>query len=341
MDGSWSSRARILRRAWQAHRPRRVGRVRAGVLTVALVASAGAAYTVRSGDTLGEVAQRHGVSVRELARANDIADPDHIVVGQRLTIPGGDSDGAAAASRTSDRTHVVGRGETLGQIARRHGLSLRDLAAANGITNPSHVMAGALLRLSDSPPPTPGTSGSGGPDTYRVRPGQALSTIALRFGTSVSSLVAANDLASPDRIYAGQTLTVPGGAGSSATRWSCVVPGARFVNDFGVRKPSGRHHEGIDLFAPRGTVVRAPVGGTIRHVRGDRAGLQFVLEGRDGYTYIGTHMDSYGRDGRVDKGDAIGTVGTSGNARGTSPHLHFEMHHGGVVNPYPTVAKHC
>lgn len=344
MGDQWRQRGEVLGRAWRTRWPGRVGRVRAVVLTIALVASAGAAYTVRSGDTLSGLAQRNGVSVRDLAEANGISNPDLIVVGQQLAIPGrsGGSSSPNSTGGSAGGTHVVGPGESLGSIAARNGLTVRELAAANGITNPNRVMAGQLLRLSDSPPPAPGTSGGAKAGTYRVQRGDALSMIAQRLGTSVSALVKANGLASPDRIYAGKTLKVPGGSGSSGgAAWSCVVPGARFINDFGVGKPDGRHHEGVDLYAPRGTVVRAPVGGTIEHTNGKRGGLQFKLRGEDGYTYVGTHLDSHGRDGRVQKGQAIGTVGTSGNARGTSPHLHFEMHHEGVVNPYPTLQKYC
>ncbi len=151
--------------------------------------------------------------------------------------------------------------------------------------------------------------------------------------------MAANDLADPDRIVVGQRLTVPGAA--TGPRWQCPVPDGEFINDFGVAKLDGRFHEGVDVFAPRGSLIHAPVGGTIEHVRGKRAGNQFTLHADDGYTYIGTHLESYGPSGRVEKGTPIGTVGTSGNARGTPPHLHLEMHHDGVVNPYPTLQQYC
>lgn len=348
MNRRWLDRMQVLTRTWGVHRPARVGRVRTGLVVLGLVAAGGAAYTVRSGDTLSELAQRHGVSVDSLVAENSISNPNHIVVGQTLTIPGQAGEGAAPSSSTTSSsgggeaaTHVVQSGESLAAIAKRYGLSVQQLAAANGITDVNTVWAGSLLRVAAEPPPAPGTGGGGGQaGTHTVAPGESLSTIAGRHGTTIAALVDANDLADANRIIAGQTLTVPGSEGGGPG-WACPVPGGSYVNDFGVAKPDGRFHEGVDLFAERGAMIHAPVGGTIEHVQGDRAGLQFILSGDDGYTYIGTHLDAYGPSGRVEAGDPIGTVGTTGNARGTKPHLHFEMHHGSVVNPYPVLQQYC
>jgi LysM repeat protein len=348
MKRRWLDRIRLLTRSWQVRRPTRVGRVRAGLAVLGVVAASGAAYTVQDGDTLSELAQKYGVSVDSLVEANSIENPNHIVVGQRLTIPGkADAAGSAAASTTSSpggggaSTHVVQRGESLAAIARRFGLTVEQLATANGITDVDTVWAGSLLRVAADPPPTPGSrGGSSTGGTHTIAAGESLSSIAGRYGTTISALVEANGLADANRIIAGQTLTVPGSSGGGAG-WSCPIPGGTFINDFGVAKPGGRYHEGIDVFAPRGTLILAPVGGTIENLNGDRGGLQFFLAGDDGYTYIGTHLDSYGPGGRVEQGDPIGTVGTSGNARGTKPHMHFEMHNGSVVNPYPSLRESC
>ncbi len=63
----------------------------------------------------------------------------------------------------------------------------------------------------------------------------------------------------------------------------------------------------------------------------------------DGATYIGSHMDSFGAAGFVAAGTPIGTVGDSGNAIGSRPHVHFEIHpdDGPAVNPYPYLEDAC
>jgi murein DD-endopeptidase MepM/ murein hydrolase activator NlpD len=133
----------------------------------------------------------------------------------------------------------------------------------------------------------------------------------------------------------------PGGGG-----WICPVQGARsFVDSWGAARPGGRAHQGVDLMSPRGTPVVTPVSGVVQTKTGGIGGLTFRLEGDDGNWYYGAHLDSYsGASGRLPAGTVVGTVGDTGDAKGTGTHLHFEIHVGGYgrpVNPYPTVARHC
>jgi murein DD-endopeptidase MepM/ murein hydrolase activator NlpD len=70
----------------------------------------------------------------------------------------------------------------------------------------------------------------------------------------------------------------------------------------------------------------------------------FTLYGDDGFVYFGSHMESFGRSGEVHAGDVIGTVGNSGNAAGTAPHLHFQVRPSGsaeTANPYPVLLRAC
>lgn len=324
-----------LRRILLGHRSRCLAALAIGSLLVV----GGGAYTVERGDTLSEIAERSGTTIVALAEANDLADPNHIRVGQRLSLSSRASDTEAApVGNTSGRTHVVRSGESLGTIAARFGLTVEQLAQANGITDPSRIMAGSLLRIATDAPPPPGRALSS-TSTHVVRAGESLSTIASDYGTSVAQLVDSNDLADPSQIVAGQPLNVPGTEGAA---WTCPWPGSTsYVNDFGVPKSDGRFHEGIDVYAPGGSPVRAPVAGAVQQVLGSRAGKQVTLRGDDGYTYIAAHLASFGASGRVAAGEVIGTVGSSGNARGVPPQTHFELHTGGVVNPYPTLEEYC
>jgi LysM repeat protein len=316
-------------------------RLTTGIAVAALAITGGAAYTVSAGDTLSGIASRHGTTVAALAEANGITNPNLIFVGQQLVLPGDTPAEAAAPGpvKTGNpaETYVVQAGDTLASIAGKFGISVADLAKANGISDPNRVYGGTLLRIGTEPPPPPGVAG-GSTGEHVVAAGQTLSGIASHYGIGVSELASTNGITNPNLIRVGQRLQVPGAAG---TTWVCPIPGGTFINDFGIAKPDGRRHEGVDVFAAGGTEILAPVGGRLRNLDGSRGGLQFYLDGDDGYTYFGSHLDAWGPEGRVEAGQPIGLVGNSGNAANTSPHLHFEMIHGSVVNPYPTLRQYC
>lgn len=308
---------------------------------LALTATASAAtYTVRPGDTLSAIAGRVGSTVGALADANGIADPNRILAGQVLDVPAAEQD-RAPDGEASGGHHIVQPGETLSDIAARHGITVSELASANGIVDPNRVLAGSRLTVADAPAGSaadtaPAAAPATGAD-HVVQPGETLSAIAGAYGIGVAELAAANGIDDPNHIVAGTRLRVPGG-------WHCPVQGSLvFSNDYGVVKPDGRFHEGIDLFADRGTPVVAPVSGRADQVDGTRGGLQVWLHGDDGDLYIATHLDGFGADGHVAAGTEIGVVGTSGNAVGTSPHVHFEHHPDGgpAVNPFPLLLEHC
>jgi murein DD-endopeptidase MepM/ murein hydrolase activator NlpD len=108
-----------------------------------LVALAGLAqtgqYTVKRGDTMSSIAARQHTTVAALSQANGITNPNRIVIGQVLAIP--DASGGATA------TVEVQPGETLTAIARRTGVPINTLIAANGLPSPYNVFTGGRLLL--------------------------------------------------------------------------------------------------------------------------------------------------------------------------------------------------
>jgi LysM repeat protein len=125
---------------------------RGGATTTSGTAAGGAtaggttSYTVQQGDTLGAIARRFGTTVQAIVSANALANADSIRVGQKLTLPSGSGGGTVAApSSGQSRTYVIQRGDTLLSIARRFGLTVKQLQDANNISNPDRIYPGQTL----------------------------------------------------------------------------------------------------------------------------------------------------------------------------------------------------
>ncbi len=118
-----------------------------------------------------------------------------------------------------------------------------------------------------------------------------------------------------------------------------------FIDSWGYPRSGGRSHKGVDMFAARGEPMYAVQAGTARASSNRLGGLSVHLTADSGFRYYYAHLDSIAFSGsrRVSQGDVLGYNGSTGNARGTSPHLHFEIRPsgGGAVNPYPTVRAAC
>lgn len=122
-----------------------------------------------------------------------------------------------------------------------------------------------------------------------------------------------------------------------------VAGSASFVDDWWYPRfvPYFHLHQGTDIFAATGTPVRAPVDGVLRQSNGAIGGLATYVTQADGTYFYSAHLSAFvagQRDGQAVKtGDVIGFVGDTGDAKGGSPHVHFEIHPrgGGAVNPKP------
>lgn len=136
-------------------------------------------------------------------------------------------------------------------------------------------------------------------------------------------------------------------SGKPVGGYHCPVGASHhFTDTWGAPRPGGRRHKGTDVFAPYGSPAYAVNDGTIQRVNsGPTSGLAIQLRAVDGNVYFYAHEASVSvRTGqKVKAGQVIGRVGTSGNARGSSAHVHFELWAGGgaPINPYPFLRRVC
>jgi LysM repeat protein len=216
--------------------PARIGPLaRAGtaVLAVTTIVAIGMAdttrHTVDEGETLAGIARRYGTTITALAEANGLDDPNLIVAGTTLVVPGA---GAVVTAPSSATTHTVRAGETLADIAERYGTTISALVDANAIRNQNLIVTGDRLSIPGRAPTGAGGSGRTAAasasavvaaTTHTVRAGENLADIAARYGTTVSALVRTNGIENQNLIVIGQRLAIPGGTPTSG--YHVVRPG--------------------------------------------------------------------------------------------------------------------
>ena len=123
------------------------------------------------------------------------------------------------------------------------------------------------------------------------------------------------------------------------------VNASALVDSWGAPRSGGREHRGIDIFAKRGTPVLSPVDGVVLAVGQNRLGGNVVrVLGPGPQVHYFAHLERFGPvepRGLVRRGEVIGYVGDTGNARGTPPHLHYGIYvlPGRAINPFPILVR--
>ena len=120
-----------------------------------------ATHTVRSGDTVWDLAKKYGSTVDAIVKANDLGSAAIIHVGDTLTIPGAKASSTTVAKAKATKTtkattasarYTVKSGDTLSRIATKYGTTVSKLAKVNGISNPSLIRVGQVLTVPGSVP---------------------------------------------------------------------------------------------------------------------------------------------------------------------------------------------
>lgn len=351
----------------------------AGALLVAAPAIAAPAaeegiHVVREGETLNGIANRAGVTPQAIIKANGLKAPYVVRLGQSLDIPRKNPAPADVAAKRAAKTaarvieertprapgaspeaetlHVVLPGETLGGIAARAKVPRILIAEANGLQPPYAVREGQKLQI---------------PRTRRhtVGAGESGFAVAMKYGVPWDQIATANTLDPDAPVKPGQTLliptvlapppvaakplspqpavvsvpvikTAPKAANSARFAWplsGAVRRGYSTGNDY---------HDGLDITAPKGAMVRAAAAGTVKFAgrEKDQFGNLVVLDHGDGwYSAYGCLSRLTVKEGAsVAAGERVGLVGDT--CKNRLDELHFEVRReGGPVDPLDELPK--
>jgi len=367
-------------------------------------------YTIQSGDKHSHIAVKNNVSAAELAAYNGLANPDLIIVGRQLSVPGADA--AIAETAETPQTYTIQSGDTLFQIANRFGVRVARLAEANQIANVDLIEVGqvltipsALQELAPAPLPPPfesitlsetriaqgrtlvvyitlsaeakltaqfedrPVSLAGDGKTYwgivGVHPLSEVGVYSLAFRATLSdgseSAVAQNVVVTTGP-YSTETIQVIPGresllepeliraeANKLALIWNQTTPyklwegafiypveNARITSPFGTRRrygggPVNGYHAGTD-FGGAGNPIYAPAAGVVvlaetLNVRGNAVLIDHGMGLYSGYWHQSETAAQVGD--QLNPGDLIGYIGDTGLV--TGPHLHWEMRLGGIA----------
>ncbi len=313
--------------------------------------------TVQSGDTLYVISQRYDVPTKVIADRNGLVSPYTLTAGQTLILDPtrihrvreGDTLSSVAGRYDVDETVLALANELPGTTRLRAG---QDLWIPDPITNvsaPRRPVVAALPPMSASVPPAAPAVASPGPIVSETLPPVASSASS---GALLSSPVAVPPVAVPSVSVPIPAIGVPAAAASRAvapepdvaialptnaladpapragSRFAWPVQG-KVLARFG---PAGKglHNDGINIAAPAGSQVRAADNGVVAYAGNELKGFGnlLLLKHADGWTTAYAHNEKLlvKRGDKVTQGQAIATVGRTGNV--DSAQLHFEVRKG-------------
>jgi len=197
---------------------------------------------VQWGDTLSVIAEDFGTTVSELMSLNGLSNANSLFVGQELIVPGG----VGTVSTLGPTIVTVQSGESLSLIAGRYAVTVADLMAENGISDPNLVYVGQRLTIPGFVTATATTA----PLLVTVQSGESLSIIAGRYDVTVSAIMEANGLTDANMLSVGQQLVIPGA--------SAPATGPVASTDYGAVVVDGRgwgHGRGMGQYGALGYAV--------------------------------------------------------------------------------------
>jgi LysM repeat protein len=308
--------------------------------------AAGNVYTVKTGDTLYDIAIAFNLSVDDLIAYNSL-DGTVIRPGQLLMLQQG-------TQVIEPLRIIVSSGDSLWEIARAYDTTAADLAAANNLSLASVIRPGDRLLVPGQYAGSRSNQGGPIPPSIVVEAGDSLWQLARRHNTSVATLMATNQLRS-STLRVGQVLTLVNSANLSVEQARSVKIDPRpqasgalmwplrgsITSEFGYRRlriGGSNFHTGLDIDGRTGDPIYAAAGGVVTHSGwfGGYGNLVIVQSGNSEYYYAHASELLVRSGQEVAAGQMIARVGATG--RSTGSHLHFEIRvDGTAVDPLPVL----
>ena len=308
------------------------------------IAKSGATVRVAEGMTLYSIAKANGLSVQQLADANNIAQPYTVSTGRVLRIPGATTAQVpetnfvakkkpmslaeeeqvapiAAPKMKSGGTYHVASGDTLYSLGRKFNVSPFAIAKLNGFAQDRPLSLGQTIRV-----PAGGTVAAA-----QLKPKK----LVLDDENDSSQASADENAAEPVAVPKAQASVkdVPAIPSEAATNLAMRWPvRGKVISDFG-KKPSGLKNEGINISVPEGTSIRAAESGVVAYAGNELKGYGnlILIRHAGGFVTAYAHAKSLNvkRGDTVKRGDVIAVAGQTGAVQ--SPQLHFEVRKGATA----------
>ena len=258
------------------------------------------AVKVGKGDSVWAISKRHKVPMNEIISANNLKPPYTLQIGQRLILPRGE-------------IHIVKADETLYSISRRYNRDPYMIARINNLKIPYKLVKGQKLRLSGKPSVQVAMA------TTKPLP-RSQNSVPAKQNKSSSPIVTTTRKKPPTPVSA------PPNRSGKGFIWP--VKG-KVVSRFGV-KATGLRNDGLNIAAPKGTRVISVEHGVVAYAGNELRGFGnlLLIKHSGGWVSAYAHNDRLivKRGDKIRKGQAIATVGSTGNVK--SPQLHFELRKG-------------
>jgi murein DD-endopeptidase MepM/ murein hydrolase activator NlpD len=325
----------------------------------------GTAVTVKPGESVSQIARRHGVPVSAVEQANNLGPNGAIYPGQRLVIPQYKQASAPAAVAPKpvaahrpiqpavgalsgvrgpggSGVHVVAQGDTLSRLSRRYGKSVSEIARANHIEPTATLKIGDRLtipgvRISKAAHKEPTKVAhqdkplGAPPAAPAVKPPQPHKQAAAPAAPTESASVVTPSAETPAPTT-GAVKAADGGPPSF--RWPAK---GRVIAGYGP-KTNGQQNDGINLAVPEGTPVKAAEDGVVAYAGNELKGYGNLVLVRHSNGYVTAYAHAkellVKRGDHIKRGQVIAKSGQTGNVDG--PQLHFEIRHGRApLDPLP------